>query len=176
MSMKHFKDENGAVYAFEANGSQDAFIPANLVPITDAEANELRSPSLADYKLAAQLAIDGHFAALYNEAALSPAIAHEYDAAYLRAKEWIDAGAIGPAPVRVTVLAQGMSTPAQSVTDVQAAQFVIAKWQEAESVLDRRGAERLRAKAMIRAAQTAAGVDQAQAAGVAAMEAITYTV
>lgn len=174
--MKFFKNANGQVYAFEADGSQDAFIPSDLVPITKAEADELRNPSLSDYKVAAQLAIDGHFTSLYNEAALSPAIAHEYDAAYLRAKEWLDAGAAGPAPVRVTVLAQGMSTPAQAVTDMQAAQFVIAKWQEAESVLDRRGAERLRAKAMIRAAQTVADVAQAQATGIAAMEAITYTV
>lgn len=41
--MKHFKDPaTNALYAYEADGSQDAFIPAHLVPITDAEADAIR--------------------------------------------------------------------------------------------------------------------------------------
>lgn len=36
--MKYFKDiETGLVYAYEADGSQDEFIPDNLVRMTDAE-------------------------------------------------------------------------------------------------------------------------------------------
>lgn len=36
--MKYLRDPNtGSVYAFEANGSQDAFIPAGLVAMTDDE-------------------------------------------------------------------------------------------------------------------------------------------
>lgn len=42
--MKYFKDSTGNVYAFEADGSQDHAIPAELTPITDAEADQLRKP------------------------------------------------------------------------------------------------------------------------------------
>ena len=42
--MKHFKDPlTNALYAYEADGSQDTFIPAHLVPITDAEADAIRA-------------------------------------------------------------------------------------------------------------------------------------
>lgn len=44
--MKHFKNpENNQVYAFEEDGSQDAFIPANLVLISNEEAAELIAPA-----------------------------------------------------------------------------------------------------------------------------------
>lgn len=42
--MKFYKDDKGTVYAFAADGSEDAFIPAELVAITEAEADELRKP------------------------------------------------------------------------------------------------------------------------------------
>ena len=42
--MKYYKDENNQVYAYEADGSQDAYIPSNLIPITIEEADELRKP------------------------------------------------------------------------------------------------------------------------------------
>ena len=42
--MKYFKDQNNAVYAYEADGSQDAFIKPDLTPITYEEAQELISP------------------------------------------------------------------------------------------------------------------------------------
>ena len=42
--MKHFKDINNQVYAYESDGSQDAYIKASLVAITDAEADDLRKP------------------------------------------------------------------------------------------------------------------------------------
>lgn len=45
--MKYFKDETGAVFAFNADGSQDAFIPSNLTAITEAEADLLRKPTLS---------------------------------------------------------------------------------------------------------------------------------
>ena len=35
--MKYFKDAVGTVYAFEADGSQDEFIPAGLVALSDEE-------------------------------------------------------------------------------------------------------------------------------------------
>ena len=42
--MKYFKDENNKVYAYESDGSQDAWIKPNLIPITEQEADELRKP------------------------------------------------------------------------------------------------------------------------------------
>lgn len=35
--MNYFKDENGQVFAFEGDGSQDAYIPGHLVAMTDEE-------------------------------------------------------------------------------------------------------------------------------------------
>ena len=42
--MKHFKNADNAVFAYEADGSQDAFILPDLVPITEEEADALRFP------------------------------------------------------------------------------------------------------------------------------------
>ncbi len=42
--MKHYKDPTtNELYAYEADGSQDAFIKPGLVPITDEEAEALRA-------------------------------------------------------------------------------------------------------------------------------------
>lgn len=43
--MKYYKDENNAVYAFEADGSQDDFIGEHLIAITEAEANLIINPA-----------------------------------------------------------------------------------------------------------------------------------
>lgn len=41
--MKHYKDpDTNELFAYELDGSQDAFIPENLVRITDEEADEIR--------------------------------------------------------------------------------------------------------------------------------------
>ena len=40
--MKYYKDKNNAVYAYEADGSQDAYIPATYISITEQKADELR--------------------------------------------------------------------------------------------------------------------------------------
>ena len=42
--MKYYKDNENNVFAFEEDGSQDAFIPSGLVPISEAEADALRFP------------------------------------------------------------------------------------------------------------------------------------
>lgn len=44
MMHKFFKDNAGAVYAFAADGSEDAFIGEGLTQITEAEADALRTP------------------------------------------------------------------------------------------------------------------------------------
>ena len=52
--MKHYKDQSSEIYAFAQDGSQDAFIPANLTLITNAEADLIRNPppTLAQAKAA----------------------------------------------------------------------------------------------------------------------------
>lgn len=45
--MKFYKDKNGNVFAYEADGSQDYVIPDDLVPITEDEANQLRKPKIS---------------------------------------------------------------------------------------------------------------------------------
>lgn len=44
--MKYFKDKAGAVYAFEADGSQDDFISVGLLPMTEAEIKEHTNPTV----------------------------------------------------------------------------------------------------------------------------------
>jgi hypothetical protein len=43
--MKYLRDVNNKVYAFESDGSQDAFIPQGLTAITSAQADTLRTPA-----------------------------------------------------------------------------------------------------------------------------------
>lgn len=44
--MKLFKNPaDNTVWAYEADGSQDAFISPSFIPITEEEANELRKPA-----------------------------------------------------------------------------------------------------------------------------------
>ncbi|SEN70567.1 hypothetical protein SAMN05216404_106141 [Nitrosospira multiformis] len=47
MSFKYYKDQNNQVYAFEADGSQDAYIKPELTLITKAQADALRVPATA---------------------------------------------------------------------------------------------------------------------------------
>ncbi|KDW07720.1 tail fiber assembly protein [Escherichia coli] len=42
--MKYYKDENNVVYAYDAYGTQDAFIKEELVPITRSEAMAIINP------------------------------------------------------------------------------------------------------------------------------------
>lgn len=42
--MKYLKDAAGVVYAFDGDGSQDEFIPAELIPLTDAEVEAHLNP------------------------------------------------------------------------------------------------------------------------------------
>ena len=42
--MKHYKDNQNNIYAYEDDGTQDAYIKTGLVAITNAEADILRKP------------------------------------------------------------------------------------------------------------------------------------
>lgn len=43
--MKYFKNINNDVYAYESDGSQDAFIKPNIIPITEQEKDILLAPT-----------------------------------------------------------------------------------------------------------------------------------
>lgn len=45
--MKFYKDKKGNVFAYEADGSQDGFIPADQTQITSSEADALRFPPVS---------------------------------------------------------------------------------------------------------------------------------
>jgi hypothetical protein len=47
MAFKYYKDANNQVYAFEADGSQDAYIKPGLTSITKTQADALRTPPTA---------------------------------------------------------------------------------------------------------------------------------
>ena len=51
--MKHYKDTNGDLFAYEEDGSQDHLIPANYVAITEAQAKTLTEfvPTYKDKRL-----------------------------------------------------------------------------------------------------------------------------
>ena len=51
--MKHYKDTNGDLFAYEEDGSQDHLIPANYVAITKAQAKSLTEciPTYKDKRL-----------------------------------------------------------------------------------------------------------------------------
>ena len=63
--MKHYRDPiANEIYAYAADGSQDAYIKAGLVPISDAELAALRAPTAEQMKEAAISAIKGRIASL----------------------------------------------------------------------------------------------------------------
>jgi hypothetical protein len=56
--MKYYKNENNQVYAFEDDGSQDAFIPDHLTPIAEAEAMWVTNPPPTAEKIQAKANAD----------------------------------------------------------------------------------------------------------------------
>lgn len=47
--MKYYKNENNEVYAYEADGSQDEYIPSSYVAITKDEADEILAQKVTEY-------------------------------------------------------------------------------------------------------------------------------
>ena len=69
--MKHYKDAQNNLYAYESDGSQDALILPGLVAITQAEADALRAPaapgvpqSVTRFQALAALHLAGHLPAV----------------------------------------------------------------------------------------------------------------
>lgn len=53
--MKYYKDPNNKVYAYESDGSQDAYIKPDLTPISESEALALANPPPTPEQLATQI-------------------------------------------------------------------------------------------------------------------------
>lgn len=83
--MKYYKNDKNEVYAYESDGSQDAFIKPGLVPISAAEADILRAPTAAQIAENARLATLAELAAidLASIRALREYIASKADAPQL---------------------------------------------------------------------------------------------
>ncbi|WP_426576663.1 tail fiber assembly protein [Xenorhabdus stockiae] len=52
--MKYYKSEDNKVYAYESDGSQDAWIKPGLIRITDEEADAITNPPLTSEQLQEQ--------------------------------------------------------------------------------------------------------------------------
>lgn len=52
--MKYYKDADNNVFAYDADGSQDEFIPDDLTPISEAEAKAIASPPPTTSEMAAE--------------------------------------------------------------------------------------------------------------------------
>jgi len=63
--MKHYMNkQTNEIYAYAADGSQDAYIKPELIPISDAQLAVLRAPTLEQVKEASIAAIKDRIAAL----------------------------------------------------------------------------------------------------------------
>ena len=63
--MKHYiNKQTNEIYAYAADGSQDAYIKPELIPISDAELAVLRAPTAEQVKEATISAIKGRIASL----------------------------------------------------------------------------------------------------------------
>ena len=63
--MKHYiNKQTNEIYAYAADGSQDAYIKAELIPISDAELAVLRAPTAEPVKEATIATIKGRIATL----------------------------------------------------------------------------------------------------------------
>lgn len=56
--MKYYKDSKNQIYAYESDGSQDAFIKPDLTPISEDEALEISNPQTTTEQLSAQARAD----------------------------------------------------------------------------------------------------------------------
>jgi hypothetical protein len=105
VAMKHFKDAQNNIFAYESDGSQDAFIRPGLTPITEEELAALRAPTqeqMRDFALvrinaAYQATIDaltaGYPVGEVESWAKQETEARAYMADNLAPTPWIDAAA-----------------------------------------------------------------------------------
>jgi hypothetical protein len=108
--------------------------------------------TLDEVKLQALARVERAVTMRYQAEVPAPAIAAEYLAGYMAAKEWLLYPDRTP-PRRVVALAEVRGT-----TNEDAAKYVVARWDNEARRLDEVGAERIRMNAAIRAAEDEAAV------------------
>jgi hypothetical protein len=137
----------------------------DIVELPVEQENEApRALTLGEEKEAALREIERLDSALYENEVFTTARAAEYLVGYHGAAAWLQ-DTSKPAPGRVLALAE-----TKNLSATEAAALVVSKWEEASKRIDRRGAERIRAAAAVRAATTPADVADALAAGMKSME------
>lgn len=188
---QHYVDQNNQIHELE-DAEFAYLLPPGCSPISEEEADAIREAAKAEkeeadeavrlaaippfnlstYRTGAQARVDAHYETLYRSSVANSAIAAEYQAAYASAVAWLVDPILQPAPERVKALAE-----TYGVSNLLAANVVVQKWNEAQSVaFDRRGAARLRAKLAVRTAVDKISVDAAEDAGKLAMASVVFSV
>ncbi len=87
--MQNYKDADGKVYALDSS-EDEHLLPMGCVPITQAEVNALRTPSLADLKAAKLVNVNRNFQAMadYLTAGYPPAEKETWSDQKIEAMAW----------------------------------------------------------------------------------------
>lgn len=155
--MKYFKDVAGVVHAFEADGSQDEYIHADLVAMSESEIElHLNPRPLVPTTDELCNRIDTAADTARARVAGDPLRAVEYDRARIAAEQFAAAGYQGDVPPMVAAWAINGRTPREAADDIlhEAAQYTAALIVLRET--------RLAAKEQVRALMDAGEVEQAQ--------------
>lgn len=117
--MKYFKDHDGNVFAFAADGSEDEFIGGDLIAISEAEADALRMPILTKDQLCE--AIDAAADTARMKVVGDPIRVVEYERAASEATAYQASGYSGQVPQTVQSWAEAKGwTPKQATDDILA--------------------------------------------------------
>lgn len=167
--MKYLKDpDNGEVFAFAADGTQDEFIAKHLIPLTPAEVAQHLSPTAVTSALSLCASIDSAADIARLTVAGDPLRAVEYDRARIAAEAFAAAGYQGVVPPMVAAWV----TPERNAQ--QAADSILTEAAQYTAALELLRTTRLQAKEQIRALMAAEQVEQAEqlaAQTIAAIEA-----
>lgn len=156
--MKYLKDnETGEVFAYAADGSQDAYIRDGRIPMTsqEVETHLYPAPKIPNGDEMCGM-IDSSADAARARVAGDPLRAVEYDRARIEAEQFAAASYEGDVPPMVAAWAIGGRTAQQAADDIlhEAAQYTAALIALRET--------RLAAKEQVRALMDAGEVEQAQ--------------
>jgi hypothetical protein len=153
--MNYFKDANGAIFAFEADGSQDHLISPGLVRLTEDERRAHLSPLPTLQALCAQ--IDSAADSARHQVAGDPLRALEYEKSAAEAQAFAAAGyPEDEVPRTVAAWAINGRSARQAADSIlaEAAAFTEALYQIRET--------RLQAKELVRQAMAEGDAEQAQ--------------
>lgn len=152
--MKYFRNAEGAVFAFESDGSQDEFISDELLAMTTEEISLHLNPPVDVENLCSK--IDSSADTARRAVAGDPLRAVEYDRARLQAEQFAAADYQGEVPPMVAAWAINGRTPQQ------AADSILAEAAAYTHALELLRTTRLAAKEQIRTLMAAGEVEQAQ--------------